>query len=236
MKKWLLYITFSFVSSVTMDIYSQEDVVENVAVDSKYREDQFYIGVNYNLLLNKPGDAQTRGLTGGIHFGYLRDMPINNRRNIAVALGAGVSFDEYGQTLFIGETPQDTSIFTILDEDDVTYDRNRFSMSTLEIPLELRWRSSTAESYKFWRVYAGVRLGYTYWYKASFKQSGNNVNQTDISEFNNMRLGASLSFGYNTVNFYAHYAITPLFTDAVTTSGEPVDMRPLKLGLIFYIL
>ncbi|GEQ85172.1 hypothetical protein ULMS_06800 [Patiriisocius marinistellae] len=216
--------------------YGQENIVVNDSIDTKYREDQFYIGVNYNVLLNKPGDARTRGLSGGIHFGYLRDMPINKQRNVALALGLGLSFDEYGQTVFIGETLQDKSIYTVLDDDDVAYDRNRFSMSTIEIPFQLRWRSSTAETYKFWRIYAGVRLGYTYWYKAAFKQPGNNVNQTDISEFNRMRLGASFSFGYNTVNFYAHYAITPLFTGAVTTNGESVDMTPLKLGLIFYIL
>lgn len=236
MKKAFHYIFLFFISMCTVASYSQTAKVLNDSLDNTYREDQFYIGVHYNVLLNKPGDAQTRGLTGGIQFGFLRDMPINKMRNIAIALGAGLSFDEYGQTLFIGETSQDTTIFTVLDQDDVTYDRNRLSMANVEVPLELRWRSSTAASYKFWRVYAGLRFGYTYWYKAAFKQAGNNVNQTTIAEFNRMRMGASLTFGYNTVNFYAHYAITPLFSNAITTEGDRVAMSALKLGLIFYLL
>ena len=205
-------------------------------IDSKYREDQFYLGVTYNLLLNKPGDARSNGLTGGLSFGYLRDMPINKRRNIAVAVGLGVSFDEYGNTLFIGEDSNEQSIFTVIDEESIDYDRNRFSTSSLEVPLELRWRSSTADTYRFWRVYAGVRLGYVYWYKSSFKQTDNNINQTDIPEFDKLRLGATFSFGYNTVNFYAYYGLNPFFTDAVTTQGDDVDFTTLKLGLLFYFL
>ena len=30
----------------------------------------------------------------------------------------------------------------------------------IEMPIEFRWRNSTASSYKFWRIYAGAKLGY----------------------------------------------------------------------------
>jgi hypothetical protein len=216
-------------------LYAQQEISGD-SLDTKYREDQFYIGITYNLLLYKPENVQSRGLTGSVHFGYLRDMPINKRRNIAIAIGAGVSFDEYGNTLFIGETPTEETIFTALDEKDVTYNRNRFSAASIEVPIEFRWRSSTAATYKFWRVYGGVRFGYAYWYKSSFKQDNNNIVQTNIPEFNKMRLGATLSFGYNTVNFYGYYGINPFFDDATTTNGSTIDMTTLKLGLIFYIL
>ena len=180
--------------------------------------------------------VDSRGLTASVHFGFMRDIPINKRRNVSIALGIGASFDEYGNTLFIGEDAAQQSIFTSLDANDVTYDVNRFSTSSIEIPLEFRWRTSSAQSYKFWRFYTGIRLGYDYWYKSSFKQDGNIVTQTDIPEFNNMRLGATLSVGYNTVNFYGYYGITPFFDNATTTNGTPIDMRTLKLGLLFFFL
>jgi hypothetical protein len=153
-----------------------------------------------------------------------------------VALGLGFAFNEYGQNLFIGEDENEETIFIVLDADEISYDRNRFSISTVEIPLELRWRTSTVDSYKFWRVYAGFRVGYVYWYKATFKQSGNNVNQTNIPEFEKVRLGATLSFGYNTFNFFAYYGINPFFTNAVTTKGEAVNFQSIQVGLIFYLL
>ena len=216
-------------------LFGQKEVASD-SLENNYREDQFYFGITYNALVDTPELVDTRGLTGSVHFGFTRDMPINKRRNISVALGIGASFDEYGSTLFIGEDQANRTIFTSLSDNDVTYDVNRFSSSSIEVPLEFRWRSSSAQNYTFWRFYAGVRLGYTYWYKSSFKQDGNTVIQTDIPEFNNMRLGATLSVGYNTVNFYAYYGITPFFDNAVTTNGTPIDMRTLKLGLLFFIL
>ncbi|MDC1313082.1 PorT family protein [Flavobacteriaceae bacterium] len=216
-------------------LFAQNEVALD-SLDTTYREDQFYFGITYNALVDTPELVDTRGLTGSVHFGFTRDMPINKRRNLSVALGIGASFDEYGSTLFIGEDQANRTIFTSLSDNDVTYDVNRFSTSSIEVPLEFRWRSSSAQNYTFWRFYAGVRLGYTYWYKSSFKQDGNTVTQTDIPEFNKMRLGATLSVGYNTVNFYAYYGITPFFDNAVTTKGTPIDMRTLKLGLLFFIL
>ena len=208
------------------------------AGDTKYREDQFYVGITYNLINSAPSDVKLRGLSGGIQFGYLRDMPINKKRSLAIALGAGVSFDQYGSTLFIGETPDEETIFTGLSNDalNVAFDSNRFNTALIEAPIEFRWRSSTAKDYSFWRVYAGFRVGYTYWYKATFIQTDNTVNQTEIPEYNRVRLNTTLSFGYSKINFYANYAINPFFKDAVTTNGSKVDFRSLKLGLIFYIL
>ena len=182
-----------------------------------------------------PSGVSARGLSGGIQFGYLRDMPINNRRNVAIAIGAGLALDQFGQTLFIGEDTNENTIFRVLDN-DIDFDQNRFSMATVEIPIQFRWRTSTASSYKFWRIYGGVRVGYTYWYKSTFKQSGNDVGQSDIPEFDNLRLSATLSFGYNTFNFFASYSINPFFKDAFTVEGEKVDFKTVKLGLIFYIL
>lgn len=231
----ILNICFIFLLVLISGSSLAQDTIRISAVDSLYREDQFYIGVTYNIPINLPADAKIRGLSGGVQIGYLRDIPVNARRNVAVAVGAGLSLDQFGQNLFIGETPDDKTIFRVLDK-DLDFTRNRFNMAIIEMPVEFRWRTSTPSSYKFWRVYAGFRVGYAYWYKATFKQPNNNVNQTKIPEFDPLRLSTSLSFGYNTFNFFASYSINPFFKDAETLDGEKVDFRSLKLGLIFYIL
>ncbi len=226
-----IIILFGLVSLTSL----AQDTIQPISVDSLYREDQFYIGVTYNLQLNLPAGGNIRGLSGGIQLGFVRDMPINKQRNIAIAIGAGLAIDQFGQNLFIGENENDETIFRVLN-DDVNFDRNRFNMAIIEAPIEFRWRTSTPSSYKFWRIYTGVRVGYAYYYKSTFKQSGNNVNQTKIPEFEPLRLSATLSFGHNTFNFFASYSINPFFKDAVTVDGETVDFRTLKIGLMFYIL
>ena len=213
-----------------------QDIDPDTYNDTKYREDQFYIGATYNLLSDVPSGVNIRGLSGGIQFGYLRDMPINKKRSLAIAIGAGLAFNEYGQLLFIGETPDGKTIFTVLDDNTVDFTRNRFSTAKFEAPIEIRWRSSTPDNYKFWRIYVGFRVGYVYWYKSTFKQPGNNVTQTDIPEFQKLRLGTSFTFGYNTFNFFASYSINPFFKDAMTTDGQQVNFRTIQVGLMFYIL
>ena len=99
-----------------------EDIIPVSERDSLYREDQFYFSATYNLILNVPSNVNLRGLSGGINFGYLRDMPLNKRRNVALAVGAGVSFNRYGQNLFIGEDPDENTIFNVLDENEIPYD------------------------------------------------------------------------------------------------------------------
>lgn len=230
--KITITLSLAFVSYSTI----AQDTLAHATVDSLYREDQFYIGVTYNLIANVPTGVKSRGLSGGLQIGFMRDMPINKRRNIAFAIGAGLAYDQFGQNLFIGETTDNKTLFQVLDQKEVDFIRNRFSMALVEAPIEFRWRSSTPSTYRFWRAYAGFRVGYAYYYKATFKQADKKVNQKKIPEFDPLRLSATLSFGYNSFNFFAAYSINPFFKDAKTVDGEKVDFRTVKIGLMFYIL
>lgn len=228
---WLLF----FLPVMCISQEEVKNITSEDNADLRYREDQFYFGITYNILLDTPGGINSRGLSGGVQGGFVRDMPINERRNISLAVGLGVAYDQFGENLFIGEDSDGNSIFRVLDG-DVNFTQNRFGMAMVEVPLEFRWRTSTPTEYRFWRIYAGARIGYAYWYKSTFKQPGNNVNQTKISEFDPIRIAATISFGYNTFNFFASYSINPFFKDANTDEGEKVDLRTLKVGLMFYIL
>ena len=53
-------------------------------VDSLYREDQFYVGVTYNVLTNLPTGIGQNGFSSEISVGFLRDMPINKNRTYAL--------------------------------------------------------------------------------------------------------------------------------------------------------
>lgn len=207
----------------------------DAAVDSLYREDQIYFGFTYNLLVNTPKGTSSSGLSGGVQGGFVRDMPINKRRNVAIAAGLGIAYDQFGSNFFVGKEQSGETIFRVMDE-HVDFDQNRFGMAMVEIPIEFRWRTSTPTEYRFWRVYGGARLGYAYWYKTTFKQPGNKVYQTNIPEFQPFRITATLGFGYSTFNFFAAYNLNPFFKNAKTVDGQTVDFRALKFGLMFFVL
>src|SRR5690625_1112843 len=60
---------------------------------------------------------------------------------------------------------------------------------------------------------------------------------TNINDLEKWRWSASLSFGYNKINFFAKYDLNNLFKqDVYTTDGSLLELRPLQFGFIFYIL
>lgn len=235
MKSRFVFLAVFFIAQMG---FSQDDVeedeIEDIVIDSLYREDQFYFGINFNILLNSPGGFSQSGFSGGLHLGAIRDMPINKRRNLSVGVGLGWAINTYGQNLFIGENTNGESVFAELR--GIGYETNRFSTQSVEIPIEFRWRSSTPVKYKFWRVYAGARLGYIYYFKSNFKQPGYQVVQRDLDELNRFQAGASLAVGNSKVNFYFCYSLTPFFDGKMRNSNEEVGINTLKIGLIFYLL
>lgn len=216
------------------NISAQTDFVEGI--DSLYREDQLYIGFTYNILSQMPKEINSSGFSWGLHIGFIRDFPINEQRNIAIGAGLGWSIDTYGQNLFIGEEiSSENTIFRSLEE-DFDYSSNRFTTQAIEVPLQFRWRTSTAETYKFWRIDTGVKLGYVYYFRSNFEQPGNSVRQTKVPEFNRFRTGATFTFGYNTFNFYFYYSLNPFFNEDAKINSEEIGMTTFQVGLMFYIL
>ncbi|PKD20740.1 hypothetical protein APR41_13530 [Salegentibacter salinarum] len=203
-------------------------------IDSLYREDQFYVGLTFNLISNKPEAISQSGFSGGVHAGFTRDFPLNKRRNIAIAAGLGWSLNSYSHNLFIGEDDNGETIFRNLTG-EIDYSTNRFSAQLIEAPLEFRWRTSTPETYKFWRIYTGLKFGYIYHFKSNFVQPENEVVQTDVPELDRFRMGATFTFGYNTFNFHIYYSLNSLFPEA-RLNEETIDISVFRVGLMFYIL
>ena len=231
------FITLVLSVLLAPGLYAQEEPAIPLVVDSLYREDQIYFGFTYNLVVGQPTEINSSQFSGGFHTGFIRDFPLNSQRNIALGVGLGWSIDTYGQNLFIGKAESgDNSYFQILDRNRIDFDRNRFSTQSIDLPIQFRWRTSTPESYKFWRIYAGLRPSYVYYFNSKFVQNGNSIRQTNISELERLRLGATFTFGYNTFNFYFYYSLNSFFNKDAVIDNEQIDLRALQVGLMFYLL
>jgi murein DD-endopeptidase MepM/ murein hydrolase activator NlpD len=160
-------------------------------------------------------------------------MPINKKRTVAIASGIGFTYNNYNQNLAIS-APSGTPVYTIIDSDNL-YNKNKFSLLSVDVPLEFRWRSSTYESHKFWRIYGGFKFSYLLYDRSIFNSADGKVVVTGNKDFNKFQYGAYISSGYNTINLYAYYGLNSLFKSA-KVNEEPVTMRALNLGIIFYIL
>lgn len=218
--------------------FAQEDVKPEikpvVKIDSLYREDQFYFSVTYNMFTDIPVNFKQNKFSLGLSGGFLRDMPVNKSRTIAIATGLGLSYQNYYQNLTISEDASGAIIYGVNSYGEFV--SNRYRQYSVDLPIEFRWRNSTFESTKFWRIYGGIKLSYVFSSTSILDDGEKTYRIKNNDNINKFQYGPYLSAGYNTWNVYIYYGLSPLFNSATTLSGEKINMKTLNAGLIFYIL
>ena len=211
-----------------------DNAIPNV-VDSLYREDQFYVALSFNLINNEPNAFSQNGFSGGLSVGFIRDMPVNKMRNMAIGIGLGFSTNSYNSNLLISEDAIGDTVFSILD-DDQDVDRNRFNTNLVEMPIQFRWRTSTPTNTTFWRIYSGVKLSYIFAHKSSFSGDSMSFKKTSIPELNRFRYAATLTLGNGSFNAFVQYDLNTLFDENAVIDMERVNLQPIKFGIEFYLL
>ena len=228
-----LIFLFSFFSALSQENGNSTPSAP-VKIDSLYREDQFYIGVIYNLLKNTPVGFSNDKFSTGFSVGFLRDMPVNKNRNLAIAPGLGLNFNNYSQNIGITTTTNGVPVYAVLT-DPTSYSNNKFSQLFVDLPLELRWRGSTFENHNFFRIHGGFKLSYLVYDRSVYRSGLGDTILTNNPDFNKLLYGTYVSAGYGGANLYIYYGLNPLFKSA-QIAGNKLDVKSLNIGLIFYIL
>ena len=222
----------------SLSIYAQDKAVKDEinfdAVDSLYREDQFYLNITYNALQKRPEGISQNKLSPGFAVGFLRDMPINKKRTVSFAAGLGYSLAIYNQNLGISNS-NGVNTYQILDP-DIYYTKNKLSFHYVDLPIEFRWRNSTPESHIFWRVHTGLKLSYLFYDQYKSVSAMGTVTQSNNKDFNQFQYGVYLTFGWNTWNFYAYYGLNSLLKSSATVDNKSINMNTTNFGMMFYIL
>lgn len=217
------------------NLKSQDSIPNYNSIDTRYLEDQFYAGLAYNVLLNKPNDVIQRNLSYGLQFGFIKDLPINVKRNFGFGIGVGYGTNSYYSNIIAENVSSNITYRLSVDEDQLN--RTKFETHGIEFPFELRWRTSNAVDYKFWRVYTGIKTSYLFSRRSKFISDDTTQNLSFTNEnISQWQYGLTLNFGYNTWNVHLYYSLNPLLDDNSSLNGEFIEIRPLRVGVIFYIL
>ncbi|WP_035656091.1 porin family protein [Flavobacterium filum] len=219
---------------LSLSVWAQDTIPYAKKLDLNYREDQFYVGIAYNILQNKPNGLTQNKFSTGLQFGFLRDMPINKQRTYAIAAGAGFTYQSFNQDLLISKG--DNGILYSIIEDGFDYNKNKFYFLNVDLPIEFRYRTSTPQSHKFFRLYAGFKLSYMLLNQSNFLSNTIDYKIANSNHFTKFQYGVYLATGYNTWNFYAYYGLNPIFNNKAKLNDSSIDLRTLNLGLQFYIL
>lgn len=196
-----------------------------------YREDQVYLGLSFVALVSDQDAFDTRGLSSHFQFGVIRDFPIIPSGQLALGVGLGMGFERYNTNLNRTEDFNNKGIYSLVNDTNVS--PLFFSIQSLELPISLRWRTSTPSDYAFWRIYGGISFQWNYRLIAN----QDNFSLVVDDELNNFGATTHLSFGYNTWNFYIAYRISPFFNiNSLSSQTLSIELTPIKVGLIFYLL
>ncbi len=219
----------SFISLLSINLSNSQSTV----IDDKYLEDQFYIGLHYNSLRNSPADFNQNKFSSTLLLGFIRDIPLNEMRNFGMGAGLGLAFSSINSNLKF-ENINNILNSSVIDPN--SFEKNKWNVSKLELPIEIRWRTSTPESYKFWRVYLGFKMSYllSSSYKFESEKISFKLNRLPFRKINN---GVMLNAGNNTWNLSLYMGLKPLFNDEFRKlNPELKDLKDFSVGLIFYIL
>lgn len=208
----------------------QAQVNKDSIADLNYLEDQLYLSITYSFLNNKPATISQNGFSGGFSLGFIKDIPLNEQRNVGLGIGIGYAYNVYVQNLKISRENK-TSLFELAED----YKINRLGIKSLELPIEFRWRTSTPQKFSFWRVYGGIKVSYLISEKTKFENADVLITTKDIPEFNKIQYGIILAAGYSTWNLYFYYGLSPFFKSAVF-NDKNLDLKDISVGLKFYIM
>ena len=146
-KKFLLFFLLFF----TQLSFTQLDISKDF-----YREDQFYFGSSYFIQTEPIEDFKQNGFSGNFQFGFIRDLPINNNSTKAIGIGLGYERNFFTSNIQPIETNGNIDYRIVVSR--FLESKNKISFSSFVIPIEYRWRRSSIDEYKFWRIYSGFKI------------------------------------------------------------------------------
>ncbi|QOD59620.1 PorT family protein [Polaribacter haliotis] len=224
--KHILFVVFLLF--YTSNFLAQKDSLQ---LGDRYAEDQIYVSISFSQLNDQPSLISKSSFSYSLSTGFIKDFILNKSGNISFAAGLGYGYDFFNHKLKVEEINGKTSFSS-----DNTINSNFYKSHNIEFPLELRWRTSTANKYSFWRVYTGIKFLYNVSNSFQFEDANNNqFNYNNVTAYNKLQYGLTISAGYDEFNMNVFYGLSPIFKDAVINS-EAVNTKILKFGLIFYFL
>ena len=210
--------------------FTQLSFTQSIISKDNYREDQFYFGSSYFIQTEPIENFKQNGFSGNFQFGFVRDLPLNNNSTKAIGIGLGYERNFFTSNIQPIETDGNIDYRIVISR--FLESKNKISFSSFVIPIEYRWRRSSIDQYKFWRIYTGLKI------KKNFPLYSNPSygSEITIDEIEDWTTSFYLNAGYNTWNVSLEYDLNPILKNKKTSNGENLNISFFRLGLVFYIL
>ena len=223
-----LYCSVSFAQKDSLDLSKAVRSLPVVQDGDYYREDQIYFNVYSGNVLTQEGLVRKDGFSYGFSIGGYRDIPLNKRGSLALAIGLGYEFNSV-QLNFTGSSPS----YNEIDPSELIQGIT-IKQSSVQFPIEFRWRNSTATKFKFWRIYSGFTFSRKFTNTLNLTTNLNSYNQKNINVLNLWNIGPHINVGHSFWNFYTYYGLSEYFNQKGDFSNFN-GIHSFKIGFQIYI-
>ena len=199
----------------------------------------FIVEHGFNILLNTSDPLNTRFFgSRGWNLSYLHHIDLGDR--FSFNGGVGFAFNRY-------RLEDDTRLWYLNNDDGIadpgvyidtvsTYNRSKFGVNYLDIPLELRFYFNPDDKNKGLRLTAGVKVGLRLGgvSKVRYDQSDETKNLILRESFNftQFRYGAYGRIGFQGIALFYYHSLTELFEDTPVGSE---NASPIMAGISFFL-
>ncbi|HWY10085.1 MAG TPA: outer membrane beta-barrel protein [Bacteroidia bacterium] len=186
--------------------------------------DRLIFEVNYTNWLGAPKGIKSDWKCMGFAFAMMFDKPIG-ASNFSFGFGFGVYIHNYSSNAnFVYKLDSMSSaVTTTLQPKTIPYIANRYNERSVEIPLELRFRTKTATMFK---MMLGGKIGYVVSDFRKTDDADGRVRHYNTQNINRLRYGVVFRIGIEQVCLTASYYLSEVFT-----KNGPQGVNPYSIGI-----
>lgn len=230
MLKQVLYSCI--VLSFALSAFAQKDSLKTKKGISEYDlknykadpKDRLIFEANYTNWLGAPKNIKQDWKSLGFNFSTMFDKPIG-KSNFSFGYGLGLYVHNYSSNAdFIYKLDSvNKYITTIIEPKKEKYTANRYNERSVEVPLEIRFRTKTTRAFK---IMLGAKIGYVL---SNFKKTDDKdgrIRVYDIKNINKLRYGVNFRIGVEQICLTASY----YFSEVFTANGVK-GIHPFSIGI-----
>jgi hypothetical protein len=203
---------------------AQENVDTNY-YDPPDKMDRFIFDLGHARWLDAPKGIDVEPWSYSIAVHYMKDIPFGES-GFATAIGLGFSSHNVFHNGFFHEPVDDDEPTDLVPYGNGNEpDKNKLSSNYLDVPVELRFRTSGSTAFK---ISLGARIGYLVNLHQKIIDENGKRKFYDIEGVDPLRYGTYARIGVGRWNVFAYYAIPSVFKE-----GEGPEMHQVSAGLSF---
>ncbi len=214
----IILLFFLLVSSFTKAQSLSESAMKKVTIG---------LDIFSDIWNNAPTNVDIRSINPSANTYITYNLTVGKSKSLTFGIGLGIGNHNMYSNNGIIESVKGDTIRYIPINPALSMKRSKLSVTYLEVPLELRFKSQ-----KGFKISLGFKLGYLI--DSKEKYVGNTkangalqvVKRKRISQLNTFSYSPTFRVGYKSFNLYVSYALGPVFR-----VGHGPQLHPLSLGI-----